>query len=166
MSPRTTLVALASGLLFGVGLAVSGLTHPQVVLGFLDVTGAWDPTLAVVMLVATVTNAVFVALATRRRRPVCAGAFALPATGTIDGRLIAGAAIFGVGWGLAGVCPGPALASLASGEAPAFVFVAAMTCGLLAVERRNRQPVEFRPARSSHGGEPGWTGSPTPRSDR
>ncbi len=149
MSLRAILVALGSGLLFGMGLAASGLTHPQVVIGFLDVSGAWDPTLAVVMLVATATNAAFVALATRRRRPVCAETFALPAAGSIDGRLIAGAAIFGIGWGLAGICPGPALTSLAAGEAPAFIFVAAMTSGLLAVDVVTRTRVEFRATPSS-----------------
>jgi uncharacterized protein len=138
MSLRTDAVAVCSGLLFGGGLAGSGLTHPEVVLGFLDVTGRWDSTLAVVMLVATATNAAFVALAMRRRRPVWGKRFALPATSTIDGQLVAGAAVFGVGWGLAGVCPGPALASLASGSAPAFAFVGAMVVGLLAVEAVTR----------------------------
>jgi uncharacterized protein len=151
MSLRTDVVAVCSGLLFGGGLAVSGLTHPEVVLGFLDVTGRWDPTLAVVMLVATATNAACVALAMRRRRPVWGERFALPAASEIDGRLVAGASLFGVGWGLAGVCPGPALASLAAGTAPAFAFVAAMTVGLLAVEgvTRLRRPRVVRTAGAS-----------------
>ena len=118
-------VALGSGLLFGAGLAMSGLTRPAVVIGFLDVAGAWDPTLGVVMIVATVVNAALVALAMRRRRPLCADAFSLPAPGRVDGRLLAGAALFGVGWGLAGVCPGPALASLAFADRSIVTFVAA-----------------------------------------
>jgi uncharacterized membrane protein YedE/YeeE len=134
MSARAFVVALASGLLFGVGLTVSGLTRPDVIIGFLDVGGAWNPTLGVVMLVATAVNGALVALAGRRRRPLWATTFSLPAPGEIDGRLLAGSALFGVGWGLAGVCPGPALASLASGTSSAMTFVAAMTVGLLAVD--------------------------------
>ncbi len=131
MTARTNLVAVGSGVLFGAGLAVSGLTRPEVVIGFLDVTGRWDPTLGVVMVVATAVNAVFTALAMRRRRPLCAESLSLPAPGPIDRRLLAGAAVFGIGWGLAGVCPGPALTSLASGEASVLTFVAAMTAGLV-----------------------------------
>lgn len=131
MIPRTGIVAAGSGVLFGAGLAVSGLTRPAVVLGFLDVTGRWDPTLAVVMAVATAVNAALVAVAMRRRRPLCADALSLPAPAAIDRRLVAGAAIFGVGWGLVGICPGPALTSLASGEPSALTFVAAMTAGLV-----------------------------------
>jgi uncharacterized membrane protein YedE/YeeE len=134
LSARVNLVALASGLLFGAGLAVSGLTRPEVVIGFLDVTGGWDPTLAVVMIVATAVNAALIALARRRRSPLWAAQFSLPPPGRIDPRLIAGAAVFGIGWGLVGVCPGPALVSVASGEPSVLTFVAAMTAGLLLAE--------------------------------
>jgi uncharacterized protein len=134
MSGRANLVALGSGLLFGAGLAIAGLTRPEVVIGFLDVTGRWDPTLGVVMIVATAVNAALVALALRRQRPLCANGFGLPPTSPIDGRLLIGAAVFGVGWGLVGVCPGPALASLASGERSVLTFVLAMTAGLLIVD--------------------------------
>lgn len=131
MNARTNLVAIGSGLLFGAGLAVSGLTRPEVVIGFLDVTGHWDPTLGLVMVVATAVNAALVALAMRRRRPLCAATLNLPEPGPIDRRLLAGATVFGIGWGLVGVCPGPALTSLASGDATVLTFVAAMTAGLV-----------------------------------
>jgi uncharacterized protein len=131
MNARTSLVAVGSGLLFGAGLAVSGLTRPEVVIGFLDVTGRWDPTLGVVMVVATDVNAALVALAMRRRRPLWAETLSLPAPGPIDRRLLAGAAVFGIGWGIVGVCPGPALTSLASGEASVLAFAAAMTADLV-----------------------------------
>jgi hypothetical protein len=143
MNSRAYVVALGSGLLFGAGLAVSGLTRPEVVLGFLDVTGAWDPTLGVVMLVATAVNAALVALAMRRRRPLWGERFSLAPPGRIDRRLLAGAGVFGVGWGLAGVCPGPALASLASATPSVVTFVAAMATGLLLVDalpRMRRAP--------------------------
>jgi uncharacterized membrane protein YedE/YeeE len=134
MSIRLALVALACGSLFGAGLAVSGLTRPEVVLGFLDVAGAWDPTLALVMLVATAVNALVVAAATRRRRPLWAPRFALPASARMDPRLGGGAALFGIGWGLAGVCPGPALASLAAADGSILTFVLSMTAGLALVD--------------------------------
>lgn len=134
MPVRTMATALGCGLLFGGGLAVSGLTRPEVVLGFLDVTGRWDPTLAIVMAVALAVNAVAVRLATRRRRPVWAECFVLPPPRRIDRRLLVGAALFGIGWGLHGVCPGPALASVAAGDGSVLTFVAAMTIGLVLVD--------------------------------
>ncbi len=138
MSARMNFVALGSGLLFGAGLALAGLARPEVVIGFLDVTGRWDPTLGVVMIVATAANAALVALALRRRCPLWTKQFSVPAPGRIDRRLLAGAAVFGIGWGLVGVCPGPALASLASGERSVLTFVAAMTAGLLSVDALSR----------------------------
>jgi uncharacterized membrane protein YedE/YeeE len=148
MNARPNVVALGSGLLFGAGLAVSGLTRPEVVIGFLDVTGAWNPTLGVVMLVATAVNTALVALAMRRRRPVWSERFSLPAPGRIDRRLLAGAGVFGVGWGLAGVCPGPALTSLASATPSVVTFVVAMATGLLLVDvlPRMRRPPAARTA--------------------
>lgn len=134
MTARRSIVALACGLLFGLGLAIAGLTRPAVVLGFLDVAGAWDPTLGVALLVATAVNAALVAAAKRRHRPLWAPSFALPAATRIDRRLVTGSAVFGVGWGLVGVCPGPALASLGTGDASVLGFVVAMTIGLTLVD--------------------------------
>ncbi len=123
------LAALACGALFGAGLAWSGMTNPARVAGFLDVAGAWDPTLALVMGAALAVAAPGFALAARRARPLLAGAFHLPTRTRIDGRLLGGALIFGVGWGLAGLCPGPALAGLVTGSPGVLVFVAAMLAG-------------------------------------
>jgi len=129
---RTTIAALASGLLFGAGLAVSQMIDPGKVIGFLNVAGAWDPTLAFVLGGAVaVWGAAF--LATRRmRQPVLAGAFGIPTRRDIDARLIGGAVLFGVGWGLVGYCPGPAVSSLALGRWEPALFVAAMLVGMFA----------------------------------
>lgn len=126
---RQAIVALASGVLFGMGLALSGMTDPVRVRAFLDVTGAWDPTLAFVMWGALLPMGFAWMIVRRRTRPVVAEAFHLPATSPIDARLISGAALFGTGWGLAGLCPGPALAALAIAPGPALVFVLFMMIG-------------------------------------
>ncbi|MDT7951424.1 MAG: DUF6691 family protein [Acetobacteraceae bacterium] len=126
---RQTLVSLASGALFGAGLAISGMIDPARVRAFLDVGGAWDPTLAFVMGGAILPMIVAWAIVRRRARPIVATEFHLPATRPIDGRLIAGAALFGIGWGLAGLCPGPAIASLGVEPIPALIFCAAMVLG-------------------------------------
>jgi uncharacterized membrane protein YedE/YeeE len=123
------LAALVCGLVFGAGLLVSGMTNPAKVLGFLDVTGSWDPTLAFVMGGALGVNAIAWALTRRRSQPLFAEKFALPEERAVDGRLLAGAALFGVGWGLVGLCPGPALAGLLRAELPLYVFVAALLAG-------------------------------------
>ena len=130
----TSTTAFVAGLLFGVGLLVSGMTQPSKVLGFLDVTGDWDPSLAFVMVGAIAVHAPFARRALRpRARPVLAEAFDLPRRQGVDGPLLAGAAIFGVGWGVSGYCPGPALVSLASlASLSTAVFVAAMVAGTLA----------------------------------
>jgi uncharacterized membrane protein YedE/YeeE len=122
--------ALVSGLVFGAGLFVSGMMNPAKVLGFLDVTGAWDPSLAFVMGGALAVNALAYAVTRRRARPLFAETFALPTRLDLDRDLLVGSALFGVGWGLVGLCPGPALASLSRGEPQIFVFVAAMLFGL------------------------------------
>ncbi len=122
-------VALASGVLFGMGLAVSGMIDPARVRAFLNVTGAWDPTLAFVMGGALVPMAIAWRIVRRRTRPIVAEAFHLPATRPIDARLIAGAALFGIGWGIAGLCPGPAIAALVIAPGPALVFGAFMMIG-------------------------------------
>lgn len=123
-------VALASGAIFGVGLALAGMTRPEKVRGFLDFFGAWDPSLAFVMGGAVLVHAVAFRLVTRRSSPVFAPRFALPTRRDLDARLLGGAAIFGVGWGLGGYCPGPGLTSLVSGAAPVAFFVIAMLVGI------------------------------------
>ncbi|MEH3116392.1 MAG: YeeE/YedE family protein [Methylorubrum populi] len=140
---RQTIVSLASGILFGAGLAISGMIDPARVRAFLDVGGAWDPTLAFVMGGALVPMALAWAIVRRRSRPVAAAEFHLPATTPVDARLIAGAALFGAGWGLAGLCPGPAIAALAIRPVPAAVFCLGMAAGFglfrLLPEPRTRQ---------------------------
>ena len=123
------LLALLSGLLFGVGLSLGGMTRPTVVLGFLDVFGQWDPRLAFVMAGAVLTTAIGYRLVLRRQRPLLESAFQLPTTRRIDARLLGGAALFGIGWGIAGYCPGPALASLGGGASSLLVLVACMIAG-------------------------------------
>lgn len=129
MSAR--LVLLLAGAIFGAGLTVSGMTLPERVLGFLDVTGAWNPSLAFVMLGAIAVHFALYRVVRKRRSPLHDEHFHIPTRRDIDPRLIVGAAIFGVGWGIAGFCPGPALTSAAAGSFPAIVFVAAMTAGML-----------------------------------
>lgn len=126
---RQTFISLASGVLFGAGLAISGMIDPARVRAFLDVDGAWDPTLAFVMGGAIVPMAIAWAIVRRRTRPLVASAFHLPATTPIDARLLTGAALFGIGWGTAGLCPGPAIAALAVAPGPALVFCAGMAVG-------------------------------------
>jgi len=129
------LVALLSGTVFGVGLTLSGMVSPARVLGFLDVAGAFDATLALVLGSALVVSFVGLRLARRRTTPLCAERFSEPAARRVDARLVAGAAIFGVGWGLGGFCPGPALAGLALGVPQVFLFVAALVLGVLLHDR-------------------------------
>jgi uncharacterized protein len=121
---------LLSGLIFGLGLALSGMLDPARVLGFLDVAGRWDPSLAVVLASAVVVSFAGYRLSRRMARPVLAERFDLPGVSRIDGRLIAGAVLFGVGWGLAGFCPGPAIASLSLLFGGSLLFAAAMIAGM------------------------------------
>jgi uncharacterized membrane protein YedE/YeeE len=127
---RRILIALAAGLIFGLGLTVSQMINPAKVIGFLDLAGPWDPSLAFVMLAAIPVAAAGFALARRRTTPLCAANFAGPTKTRLEGRLIAGAVLFGIGWGLVGFCPGPALASLTVGGARPLVFIAAMLVGM------------------------------------
>ncbi len=127
---RFPLAALFSGALFGLGLAVSGMTDPRRVLGFLDVFGDFDPTLAFVLGGAVATTMLLFRLVLRRGRPMLADRFHLSSPGNVDGRLLAGAALFGIGWGIAGYCPGPALAGLGVGSVEALWFVPAMLAGM------------------------------------
>lgn len=123
--------AAFAGALFGLGLAVSGMARPSKVLAFLDVAGAWDPSLAFVMIGAIGVHAFAVAFAKRSAHPLGADRYQWSEKTTLDAPLVAGAAVFGVGWGLGGFCPGPALASLGSGSIAAGVFVLAMIAGML-----------------------------------
>lgn len=124
------LSALIVGLVFGIGLIVSGMTDPSKVLGFLDPAGNWDPSLAFVMGGAILVGLLAFRVAGRRERSLLGEAMRLPTATRIDRRLVLGSLAFGAGWGLAGYCPGPALASLASGGAKPLVFTAAMVAGM------------------------------------
>lgn len=129
---KRLLAACFAGLLFGVGLAISGMTLPSKVIGFLDITGDWDPSLAFVMGGAIGVHALLLRLVDRRKAPLFNASFCLPITRGVQGSFVLGAAIFGVGWGLAGFCPGPALVSAAANAPSAVLFVAAMCVGMLA----------------------------------
>ena len=122
---------LLLGVLFAVGLGISGMTQPSKVLGFLDIFGAWDPALMFVMGGAVAVNFVGYRLAVGRLHPLLATRFDIPTRRDIDWQLIGGAVLFGVGWGIAGFCPGPALVALAGGSADVMLFVAAMFIGFL-----------------------------------
>lgn len=124
------LMSLIAGLVFGIGLIVSGMADPAKVLGFLDLAGAWDPSLALVMVGAIAVGVVGFAAAKRRRQSLLGLPMQLPTAGTVDRRLVAGGLMFGIGWGLAGFCPGPALVALGMGSAKAVVFVLAMLAGM------------------------------------
>ncbi|TWG53666.1 DUF6691 family protein [Aminobacter sp. J44] len=124
------LVNLALGLLFGAGLVVSGMADPAKVLNFLDLFGTWDPSLAFVMGGAVLVAFVGYGLVLRRDRPVAAPSFSVPAGKDIDARLIVGPALFGIGWGLAGFCPGPAIAALGLGAPGTLAFLPAMFLGM------------------------------------
>ena len=122
--------SLLAGLVFGLGLIVSGMANPAKVLGFLDLAGAWDPSLALVMGGAVAVGALAFALARRRTVSLLGAALRLPTARSIDRRLVLGSVVFGVGWGLAGFCPGPALVALGMGNGKALIFVAAMLAGM------------------------------------
>src|SRR3954454_8454172 len=122
---------LVCGLIFGAGLLVSGMVQPAKVLGFLDIFGAWDPSLAVVMAAALAVAAPGFMLARNYPRPVLAGQFVWPGKSELDSPLMLGAALFGIGWGLVGLCPGPALENLATLSPGIVVFVVAMAGGML-----------------------------------
>lgn len=121
--------ALLAGTLFGLGLAISQMINPRKVLAFLDLAGDWDPSLAFTMGGALLVTATGYRLVLRRPGPVLAASFHLPAKTTVDWRLLAGAALFGVGWGLGGYCPGPAISALALGTAEPWIFIVAMLAG-------------------------------------
>lgn len=131
----------AAGLLFGMGLCISEMINPARVVGFLDVSGRWDPTLALVMIGALMVTIPGFRLALRAPAPLFAEAFSLPTRQDIDRRLVGGGLLFGCGWGLAGFCPGPALTALVSGQPQVFLFVTSLLAGTWAHDHlaRSRQ---------------------------
>jgi uncharacterized membrane protein YedE/YeeE len=126
---KQSLAALGAGVIFGLGLAISQMVDPAKVLAFLDLAGAWDPSLAFVMAGAVAVSALGFRAAAARLRPRFAEAFQMPTATALDARLLGGAAVFGVGWGLVGICPGPAIAGLAFGLPESLIFVVALVAG-------------------------------------
>jgi uncharacterized membrane protein YedE/YeeE len=150
----TLVVAFATGALFAVGLLISGMTDPAKVIGFLDVGGAWDPTLAFVMAGAIAVHAPFVRFARRLRAPLLAPAFHGPSRAAVDPTLAAGAAVFGAGWGVSGYCPGPALVSLGAGAAPVVVFVGATIAGIAVTRVVQRAANASKPSATPNSSAP------------
>ena len=126
---RTAAVSFLSGIVFAVGLGLSGMTQPSKVIGFLDIPGGWDPSLAFVMVGAIGVHFIAYRLLPRFDSPVIADAFHVPAAGAVDPALLGGALLFGAGWGLGGFCPGPAIVSVVGGAQQALVFTASMVGG-------------------------------------
>jgi len=143
-----------AGLLFALGLAISGMTQPTKVIGFLDLTGDWDPSLACVMAGAIGVHALLYRLIRTRPAPLFAAAFSLPTRSDTDARLIGGAVLFGLGWGISGFCPGPAVTSLASGHAPVTVFVVAMLAGMYLYKLIEGARARHAQTRSQHTASP------------
>ncbi|MCI0569511.1 MAG: YeeE/YedE family protein [Myxococcaceae bacterium] len=143
---KASVSAGVAGLLFALGLGLAGMTDPDKVLGFLDVAGAWDPSLAFVMGGALAVHAVARRFILRRKAPVLAASFPVLGKMQVDGRLVSGATLFGVGWGLAGYCPGPALTALGSGTRSALLFGVALWAGmgLFSLWERARQAAAAR----------------------
>jgi uncharacterized protein len=133
------LVSLLAGLTFGLGLIVSGMANPAKVLGFLDLAGTWDPSLALVMAGAIAIGFIAFLFAEKRTKSLLGAEMKLPASRKIDRRLVVGSLLFGIGWGVAGFCPGPGLVALGMGEVKALVFVAAMLAGMGVFELLERR---------------------------
>lgn len=149
---KSKLVAALSGALFGIGLGLSGMTLPSKVKGFLDFTGQWDPSLMLVMAGAILVHAPLVWVVLRRKAPLWGDKFGIPTRKDIDFRLVAGAAIFGIGWGLGGYCPGPGLVSMVTGSPSVIAFVVAMAIGMLFhawTTKPKTQPTAVEPSSSS-----------------
>lgn len=125
------LSAFFAGLVFGIGLIIAGMANPAKVLGFLDLAGVWDPSLALVMAGAIAVGSVAFFVAKKHPLSLFGGKILLPASSVVDRRLIGGSLLFGIGWGIAGICPGPAIVLLGAGVAKGFIFVAAMLSGML-----------------------------------
>jgi uncharacterized protein len=138
---KSKALALLAGLLFGGGLVISGMTNPAKVLGFLDIAGRWDPSLAFVMIGAIGLHFLLLRRILARPKPLLEARFEQPRRTAIDLPLVAGAALFGVGWGLGGVCPGPGIVDAASGSVYAIVFMVGMTLGTIAAQRSLRPEV-------------------------
>ena len=150
---KAALVSFASGVLFSIGLSVGGMTRPQKVVAFLDFTGAWDPSLALVMGGAlAVYIPAYLLIRRRRARPIVEGRFAIPGQRPVDAKLVGGAALFGVGWAIAGFCPGPAIVSLAGVAPAALIFAPAMLVGAVltrrVMQRSSDTAAQHLPARS------------------
>tara|TARA_R110000868_G_scaffold373577_2_gene637779 strand:+ start:981 stop:1388 length:408 start_codon:yes stop_codon:yes gene_type:complete len=128
------LTSLIAGFIFALGLGLSGMMNPLKVKMFLDLTGTWDPALAFVMVGAIAVYSILFRVVLKRSAPLCENDFSLPTKKIIDKKLLIGSALFGIGWGLAGICPGPAFANLASGALNAFVFVLVMVLSMFAVK--------------------------------
>lgn len=128
---KNVLFSFVAGVVFGLGLIVGGMANPSKVLAFLDLTGAWDPSLVMVMGGATALGAIAFAAAARMKKSLLGLPIHLPAVGSIDRRLIGGSLLFGIGWGLAGICPGPALVLIGAGAPRGLVFAAAMIAGMM-----------------------------------
>lgn len=137
---RSVALSVACGAVFGLGLVISGMSNPAKVLAFLDVAGAWDPSLAFVMAGAIGVHAPLLRLVLRRSAPLAGPAFVVPRLRAIDGRLLAGAAVFGVGWGLGGYCPGPGILSAGAGATTPVLFTVAMAVGVLVHRRLFERP--------------------------
>ena len=135
----TLFASLLAGLVFGLGLIVSGMADPAKVLGFLDLAGAWDPSLALVMAGAVAVGGLAFAVAKKRTVSFLGAAMKLPTSRDIDRRLVIGSVLFGIGWGVAGFCPGPGLVALGMGEVKALAFVVAMLLGMGAFELLERR---------------------------
>lgn len=133
------LSALLAGLVFGLGLTISQMVNPAKVRAFLDILGNWDPSLAFVMGAGLIVTLVGYRLVLKRERPALAERFELPAAREVDARLATGAVLFGAGWGLVGLCPGPAITAISFGGLPVLVFLAAMAAGMAAFEAVNRR---------------------------
>ena len=141
----TVIASFLCGLIFGFGLLISGMTDPMKVLGFLDILGPWDPTLAFVMIGAVAVSAAGFAFARRRGTPDLASQTVWPAQGRIDASLVAGSVMFGIGWGLVGLCPGPAIENLGTLSPRVVLFVVAMALGLMLQEAWQRRARVVRP---------------------
>lgn len=141
---RAAITGAACGLIFALGLVLSGMVNPAKVLNFLDVMGHWDPSLAFVMGGAVIVTFIGYRFVLRRERPLAAERFSVPTGNRTDARLLAGAALFGIGWGLVGLCPGPALTALSSGKLEPVLFVVAMAAGMKGYDLVNARPKPTR----------------------
>lgn len=133
------IISFITAVIFGLGLSLSGMTLPSKVLGFLDVAGNWDPSLMAVMVGAIIVHAVSYRLIMKRQSPVLAGSFQVPTRRDIDWKLLVGSAIFGLGWGLGGICPGPALVDLITLKTPILFFVGSMILGMILFQLVNKK---------------------------